>query len=248
MKTPQTRLRLGNVPKGQPGIAQRFIAGFDPNTLLRASDGNFYGTTAWGGPRYATGGAGYGTFFKLTPDGNFTFLYWFHNTNGVWPTALVEGSDGNFYGTTAYGGSRFLGTVLRITPDGTHTMLASFSGTNGLEPVSLMRATDGNFYGTTRTGDGNARNGTFKRAKPLRQIPFTEAKQPATRIPPSTCTVTDVTYLFSRVLPSSGAATCERPGASAFSNSRVRADVAAAGTAALRAVARSSEMPECATP
>jgi uncharacterized repeat protein (TIGR03803 family) len=93
-------------------------------------------------------------------------VYSFRGTNGIWPTALVEGSDGNFYGTTAYGGSRFLGTVLRITPDGTHTMLASFSGTNGLEPVSLMRATDGNFYGTTRTGDGNASNGTIFKVTP----------------------------------------------------------------------------------
>ena len=141
--------------------------GFDPNTLVRASDGNFYGTTAWGGPRFATGGAGYGTFFKLTPDGNHTFLYWFHNTNGSWPTSLIEGSDGNFYGTTAIGGpisSGFSGTFFKITRDGEHTMLASFSGTNGFEPRSLMQATDGNFYGTTRAGTANAKYGTIFKA------------------------------------------------------------------------------------
>jgi uncharacterized repeat protein (TIGR03803 family) len=140
--------------------------GYDPNALVRGSDGNFYGTTAWGGPRFATGGAGYGTFFKLSPDGTFTSLYWFHNTNGVWPTALVEGADGNFHGTTAYGGAPFLGTFFKITPDGTHTMLAAFAGTNGVEPVSLMRATDGNFCGATRTGTANAKNGTIFKATP----------------------------------------------------------------------------------
>jgi uncharacterized repeat protein (TIGR03803 family) len=141
--------------------------GYDPNTLVRGSDGNFYGTTAWGGPRFATGGAGYGTFFKLTPDGSHTFLYWFHNTNGSWPTALIEGSDGNFYGTTAIGGpisSGFSGTFFKITRDGEHTMLASFSGTNGFEPRSLMQATDGNFYGTTRAGTANAKYGTIFKA------------------------------------------------------------------------------------
>jgi uncharacterized repeat protein (TIGR03803 family) len=155
-------------PEGSVSVLAVFDGtnGFDPNTLVRASDGNFYGTTAWGGPRYATGGAGYGTFFKLTPDGAFTSVYWFHNTNGVWPTALAEGDDGNFYGTTAYGGAQFLGTFFKITPDGTYTMLASFNGTNGLEPVSLMRATDGNFYGTTRTGTANAKYGTIFKATP----------------------------------------------------------------------------------
>ncbi|PYT07064.1 MAG: hypothetical protein DMF60_07890 [Acidobacteria bacterium] len=158
-------------PEGSVNVLFSFDGtnGFDPNTLFRASDGNFYGTTAWGGPRFAAGGAGYGTFFKLTPDGSYTFLYWFHNTNGSWPTALIEASDGNFYGTTAIGGpisSGFSGTIFKITRDGEHTMLVSFSGTNGFEPRSLMRATDGNFYGMTRAGTANAKNGTIFRAAP----------------------------------------------------------------------------------
>ena len=156
-------------PEGSVNVLFSFDGtnGFDPNTLFRASDGNFYGTTAWGGPRFAAGGAGYGTFFKLTPDGSYTFLYWFHNTNGSWPTALIEASDGNFYGTTAIGGpisSGFSGTIFKITRDGEHTMLVSFSGTNGFEPRSLMRATDGNFYGMTRGGTANAKHGTIFKA------------------------------------------------------------------------------------
>jgi len=158
-------------PEGSVSVFFSFDGtnGYDPNTLVAAGDGNFYGTTAWGGPRFATGGAGYGTFFKLTPDGSHTFLYWFHNTNGSWPTALIESSDGNFYGTTAIGGpisSGFSGTFFKITRDGEHTMLASFSGTNGFEPRSLMRSTDGNFYGTTRGGTANAKKGTIFRATP----------------------------------------------------------------------------------
>jgi len=92
-------------------------------------------------------------------------LYWFHNTNGSWPTALIEGSDGNFYGTTAYGGpisSGFSGTLFKITRDGEHTMLASFTGTNGANPQSLMLASDGNFYGTACGGTG--KNGTIFKA------------------------------------------------------------------------------------
>src|ERR1035441_2174643 len=34
------------------------------------------------------------------------------------PNALVQGSDGNFYGTTAYGGARQDGTVFKVTPSG----------------------------------------------------------------------------------------------------------------------------------
>jgi uncharacterized repeat protein (TIGR03803 family) len=72
--------------------------------LLRASDGNFYGTTPTGGPG-ANNDADYGTVFRITPTGEFTNLVNFTSDNGSNPYAPpIEGSDGNLYGTTAGGG------------------------------------------------------------------------------------------------------------------------------------------------
>ena len=69
--------------------------------LVQGSDGNFYGTTQWGG----TNGAG--TVFKISTDGALTSLYSFagHDDGGNPTAGLVQGSDGNFYGTTVGGGS-----------------------------------------------------------------------------------------------------------------------------------------------
>jgi uncharacterized repeat protein (TIGR03803 family) len=70
---------------------------------------------------------------------------------------LVQGSDGNFYGTASYGGSSSNdGAVFKLTPTGTLTVLASFNGANGVDPNSLVQGTDGYFYGTTaKGGSGN---------------------------------------------------------------------------------------------
>lgn len=72
---------------------------------------------------------------------------------------MIEGTDGNFYGATANGGSGpdcdpGCGTVFKITATGTLTTLHSFSGaTDGDTPdAAVLQATDGTFYGTTRYG------------------------------------------------------------------------------------------------
>jgi uncharacterized repeat protein (TIGR03803 family) len=66
--------------------------------------------------------------------------------------ALVQGSDGNFYGTTS-GGDYNQGTVFEISPSGTLTTLHSFNGTDGSSPNSaLVQDTNGDFYGTTYEG------------------------------------------------------------------------------------------------
>jgi uncharacterized repeat protein (TIGR03803 family) len=121
--------------------------------LVQGSDGNFYGTTSSGGASHA------GTFFQITPAGALTNLHTFtgSGSDGSEPTApLILGPDGNFYGTTAYGGIYAgSGTVFRITPQGVWTNLHSFSynGTNGNLPwAALVLGTDGNFYGTTYGG------------------------------------------------------------------------------------------------
>ena len=87
-------------------------SGIDAPLLGR--DGNFYGTTYQGGDTNLNYGYGYGTVFRLTPNGQLTTLVYFNSTNGAGPTGLVLGTDGNFYGTTGAGGSGNLGTAFRL--------------------------------------------------------------------------------------------------------------------------------------
>lgn len=134
-------------------------------SLVVGSDGNFYGTAAYGGSN------GVGTVFKMTTNGVFTPLYSFR-TNGIDgqrpEAALLEGSNGDFYGTTSSGGSNGRGTIFEITPAGALTNLHSFtaSGTDGSEPTApLILGPDGNFYGTTAYG-GTRGYGTVFRMTP----------------------------------------------------------------------------------
>ena len=86
----------------------------------------------------------------MTTNGTLTTLASFNYANGAYPQAgLVQGADGNFYGTTEDGGYGN-GTVFRMTTNGTLTTLLSFRGTNGVSPqAGLVQGADGNFYGTT---------------------------------------------------------------------------------------------------
>ncbi len=92
--------------------------------LIQGSDGNFYGTTYFGGAN------GFGTVFKVTPSGTETVLYSFAGgSDGEHPYAgVIQGSDGNFYGTTYQGGTGGYGTVFKLTPSGTETVLYTFAG------------------------------------------------------------------------------------------------------------------------
>jgi uncharacterized repeat protein (TIGR03803 family) len=92
----------------------------------------------------------------------FTTLATFDGSNGSYPyfAPLVQGTDGNFYGTTTYGGSASLGTVFKITSEGVLTTLYSFCTQtdclDGLYPYAgLIEGADGNFYGTTAQGGTN---------------------------------------------------------------------------------------------
>ena len=116
--------------------------------LIVGTDGNFYGTTTFGGAN------GYGTVFKMTSAGALTTLHNFGNTDGAYPFGeLVEGTDGNFYGTTVEGGTDSYGTVFKMTSAGTVTTLHSFTGSDGGYPYAgLVQALDGNFYGTASAG------------------------------------------------------------------------------------------------
>ncbi len=135
--------------------------------LVLGGDGNFYGTTSSGGDSSPVCEIGCGTVFKITPNGALTTLYRFCSQgmpcpDGAAPNAgLVQGSDGNFYGTTLFGGSYGgycdaeggCGTVYKITFSGMLTTLHSFSGPDGNGPdAGLVQSSDGNFYGTTTAG------------------------------------------------------------------------------------------------
>jgi uncharacterized repeat protein (TIGR03803 family) len=132
--------------------------------VIQANDGNFYGTTESGGAH------NHGTVFKITSGGTLTTLYSFAgSSDGQAPTAgLVQGSDGNFYGTTSIGGNGPGGTVFKITPSGTLTTLVTFDGSGGPEfpSTGLIQATDGNFYGTTPQGGSHFGNGTVYKITP----------------------------------------------------------------------------------
>ena len=135
--------------------------GIPESSLIQGTDGNFYGTTIAGGNLIdSCGNKGCGTVFKMTPRGTLSTLYKFcsqlYCADGFGPEGgLVQGADGNFYGTTYLGGPTGLGTVFKITPGGALTTLYSFCSrsncADGSAPeAGLVQGSDGNFYGTTR--------------------------------------------------------------------------------------------------
>jgi uncharacterized repeat protein (TIGR03803 family) len=142
-----------------------FTDGYQPwAKLVQATDGNFYGTTSEG---VVAGspicGFGCGTVFKITPAGTLTTLHTFAGPDGSFPlSGLVQGTDGNFYGTTSGGGASGAcgasgcGTVFQMTQAGALTTLHSFGGADGNGPfAALVQAGNGNFYGTTTEGGAN---------------------------------------------------------------------------------------------
>ena len=98
--------------------------------------------------------------------------------NGTNPTAgLVQGSDGNFYGTTQAGGTDGFGNVFKISTNGTLSTLYSFSGgDDGFKPqTGLVQGGDGSFYGTTWFGGLGGGYGTVFRLTIVPAAPVLEA-------------------------------------------------------------------------
>ncbi len=138
-------------------------------SLVRGADGNLYGLTTFGGAN------NHGTAFKITALGTIVTLYSFCSLSGCADGAtpvegLVEGPDGNFYGTTQGPSStRGDGAIFKMTPDGTLTVLYNFclqgdGCTDGQDPTGLLfPASDGNLYGETGAGGayGLGCNGEF---------------------------------------------------------------------------------------
>ncbi len=134
--------------------------------LVQAPNGSLFGTTSLGGANQ------HGTVFEITTTGKLTTLYSFcarsNCADGSDPYGtLIRGLDGDFYGTTYYGGTNNYGTVFKITPTGALTTLYSFCGqancADGAQPFAgLVQAIDGNFYGTTFEGGASGHGVIFK--------------------------------------------------------------------------------------
>jgi uncharacterized repeat protein (TIGR03803 family) len=149
-------------PDGAVTILHAFTGGPDDGAvpvaaLIQAADGNFYGTTSGGGA------SGVGTVFQMTPAGAVTIMHGFAGGpgDGAEPgAALIQATDGNFYGTTRSGGASDSGTIFRMTADSTFNVLYAFAGSDGANPgAALIQATDASLYGTTENG-GDLDGGT----------------------------------------------------------------------------------------
>jgi len=133
-----------------------------PNGLVEGLDGNFYGVTTEGGAN------GYGEVFKVTRYGGLTVIYSVCSqtgcADGVGPTGLLLGSDGNFYGTTANitSNGAIPNTIFEVTPAGVFTLLYSSTDRTVSSVLSVMQSTDGNFYGTINLGGANNLGTLFK--------------------------------------------------------------------------------------
>ena len=135
--------------------------GSNPNAgLALANNGDLYGSTQAGGA------SGNGTIFKMTPSGTLTTLYSFSgDSDGNGPAApLVQGADGEVYGTTSSGGANGHGTVFRITPvGGKLTTLYSFTAADGgASEQGLVQATNGDFYGTGKSGGASSKGTIYQ--------------------------------------------------------------------------------------
>lgn len=133
--------------------------------LTQGNDGSLYGTT------YGGGANNYGTVFKITTAGTLTTLHSFAGgaSDGSNPNAaIVQGTDGNFYGTTIYGGTEFDGIIFKVTTRGTLTTVYDMGSNihaiypSGAYPFAgLLQDTNGDFYGTTQMGPGQDDGSVF---------------------------------------------------------------------------------------
>ncbi len=148
--------------------------------LTQAIDGNFYGTTQVDGVN------GYGTVYKITSGGTLTTLYNFCVSSGCpdgsFPEdPLVQGTDGNLYGTTFSGGTFGKGTIFSITTAGVLTTLHSFDNTDGGQPwAGMVQDTNGTFYGTTYSGGTSNLGSVYSLSMTL--APFIKINPPAAKV------------------------------------------------------------------
>lgn len=127
--------------------------GADPVKLIQGADGYLYGITHSGGTHNL------GTVYRVNTDGTgFELLHEFAgwDTDGQLPLDLIQGADGNLYGTVSAGTCNLgdCGTVFTLHTDGTYFgwVHAPFAGAGGLGGAYIVQGEDGNFYGVTKDG------------------------------------------------------------------------------------------------
>jgi uncharacterized repeat protein (TIGR03803 family) len=142
--------------------------GVTPTSLFQGKDGALYGTNLAGGPNCQTSECG--TAFRITPSGKMTILHEFCSSancaDGSSPIQILQGTDGNFYGTTATGGRYQAGTIFRLTSAGTLTTLHNFCGPSvtcdsGFTSAGLLQEPNGVFFGTVPFGGSAGRGSLF---------------------------------------------------------------------------------------
>lgn len=130
------------------------------SSLVEGRDGNLYGLTYYGGTY------GYGTLFKITKAGVFTVLRHLNGTtDGGYPQGdIIQGSDGNIYGSCYSGGSKGNGTIFKMTTGGVYTVLRNLAAsTDGGNPYGVLyQNSDGVLYGLNRTGGAYTSGTAFK--------------------------------------------------------------------------------------
>ncbi|MEY2498839.1 MAG: hypothetical protein QOD12_2395 [Verrucomicrobiota bacterium] len=132
-------------PAGVSSVIYSFAASdFPAEDLVRAADGNLYGTTSNGGSHNL------GEIYRIGLDGTRTDIAEFNGLNGRNPyTQLTAGPDGNLYGAAA-GGLDGHGIIYRVTTAGEITSLASLTeATAGGVVGSLAIGADNSLYGLT---------------------------------------------------------------------------------------------------
>jgi uncharacterized repeat protein (TIGR03803 family) len=153
-------------PQGVETVLYAFAGGCDGGgprgKLLKDGQGNYFGTTVEGGYCGAPGFGGWGTVFKLAPDGTETVVYAFQGgSDGAGPAGdVIEDNSSNLYGFTFEGGDLNAcngygcGTVFKVDSAGNESVLYAFhGGSDGLAPSGAPIADgSGNFYGVTSHG------------------------------------------------------------------------------------------------
>ncbi len=119
--------------------------------LIQGSDGNLYGVASFGGTSNC------GTIFKLATSGAPLWTYNFPCAlGGAYPEGpLVQGADGDYYGTTLQGGPGLeCGIVFKLGQAGNVSVIYEFKNlADGCDSeAGLTQGTDGNLYGTTLAG------------------------------------------------------------------------------------------------